>query len=49
MAMSCSPSGRVGLKIVLIKLLVSEDRFSSSLMCSKTQFWNRLWLLENMD
>ena len=49
MAMSCSPSGRAGSKTVLIKLLVSEDRFSSSLMCPETQFWNRLWLLENMD
>ena len=49
MAMSYSLSGRVGLKTVLIKLLVSEDRFSSYLLCPETQFWNRLWLLENMD
>ena len=49
MAMSYSPSGRAGSKTVLIKLLVSEDRFSGSFLCPETQFCYRLWLLENMD
>ena len=38
MAMRCSPSGRAGSKIVLMKLLVSEDRFSGSVLCLETQF-----------
>ena len=38
MAMIYSPSRRAGSKKVLIKLLVSEDRFYGSILCLETQF-----------
>ena len=49
MAMSCSPSKRAGSKTAMIKLLASEDRFSSSLLCLEAHFWNKLWFQEYID